>query len=215
MTKRSELLDYYAETHARRVYGTSSVKYVRFIKPWIALRRPASILDYGCGQSIFLEQLELGDDVELRRYDPAIPDYSHPPASRSDLLICIDVLEHIPETEIDAALREMRAWSKEAIVVADTAPSRHRLPDGRNAHVTLHPHRWWQQRIAAVFGVAEAISAPRSSRAAFKTWTSDAAEQRAYKRLRIRADIRHYAFCAVRMHKRAWKVSSTGKTSQS
>lgn len=206
-----ELLDYYKTTHARRVYGTSSVKYVRFLKPWIALRRPATILDYGCGQSILLESLDLGPDVALLRYDPAIAEYSRPPTAPCDLLLCIDVLEHIEERDVDAALREMHAWSKEAIIVVDTVPAKHRLPDGRNAHVTLRPHAWWQARIESIFGVAEAIPVPRRSRAAFRTWRSDAAELRRFRRLRLAGAVAHHVRRLFRRHKKAWKVSSIGR----
>lgn len=212
MTDNRELLDYYSATHARRVYGTSSVKYVRFLAPWIALRRPRSVLDYGCGQSILLETLGTGPEVQLRRYDPAIAEFSTPPPERSDLLLCIDVLEHIEEGDVDRVLAEMRAWSKEAIIIVDTVPAKHTLPDGRNAHVTLKPHAWWQQRIAKAFGTAEPIAVPRRSRAAFKTWVSDADERRRYRLQRVGADLRHYARRALRLHKQAWKVSSTGKT---
>jgi len=76
MANDTDLIDYYAETHKNRVYGTSSVKNLRFLRPEITVLHPGSILDYGCGQSIFLDCLALGYDVELHRYDPAIPAYA-------------------------------------------------------------------------------------------------------------------------------------------
>jgi hypothetical protein len=210
MAGNAELLDYYSETHARRVYGTSSVKYVRFLKPWIDVRRPRSVIDYGCGQSILLEALDLGGEVVCRRYDPAIPEFEAAPAEPSDLLLCIDVLEHIEEADVDVALAEMRAWCKEAIIVVDTVPAKHTLPDGRNAHITLRSHAWWQDRVRQAFGIAEPIVVPRRSRAAFRTWQSDAAELRRYRRLRLACDLNHHLRRLFRRHKRAWKVSSTG-----
>ncbi|MGI9419164.1 MAG: methyltransferase domain-containing protein, partial [Geminicoccaceae bacterium] len=104
-----ELIAQYAQMHASRVYGATSVKNLRFLRPEIKLRRPRSILDYGCGQSRLLDELDLGYPVTLHRYDPAIPDYAEKPEGAVDLLLNIDVLEHIEEEDLDRVLAEMRA----------------------------------------------------------------------------------------------------------
>lgn len=210
MASAPELIDHYRKVHASRVYGTSSVKYVRFLRPWIRLLRPASILDFGCGQSAFLDILELGWPVALHRYDPAIPAYARPPRKKVDLLINIDVLEHIDEAELPAVLRRMRDCCREAVIVVDTAPSKHTLADGRNAHVTLHDAGWWRERVEAVFGPVEPIRTARRSRAAFKTWKSPPGEWLRYRLLRAGENLRHYARRLVGRHKQHWKKSSLG-----
>ncbi len=207
MAGNTDLIDYYRKTHSRRVYGTSSVKYVRYLRPWIRLRKPRSILDYGCGQSMFLDVLDIGD-VDLLRYDPAIPAFDTLPPEPADLLINIDVLEHIPEEDIDTVLREMKAACRDAILVIDTVPAKHTLPDGRNAHLTIRPHDWWQKRIENIFGYAELIRTQRRSRAAFKTYPSAPGEQTAYRRMRLAEDARYYARRLVGKHKQHWKISS-------
>ncbi len=209
MAGNPELIDYYRKTHERRVYGTSSVKYLRFLRPWIRIAAPKSILDYGCGQSRFLDILGLGEDVALWRYDPAIAEYAGKPAVPADLLVNIDVLEHIDEKDVDGVLADMRAASRRALIVVDTKAAKHTLPDGRNAHVTLKPHRWWRERIAAHFGLAEPIATPRRTRASFKTWVSAPAERMRYRLLRLEEDARHVARWAQGRHNEHWKVSTT------
>lgn len=204
-----DLIDYYRSTHARRVYGTSSVKYLRFLRPWIEIAKPASVLDYGCGQSLLVDVLGLGQHVERRRYDPAIPAYAIRPGGAADLLINIDVLEHIEEPDVDGALADMARLGRRAIVIIDTVPAKHRLPDGRNAHVTLKPHAWWQQRLLRHFGAAEPIPTPRRTRAGFKTWVSPSSEWLRYRALRLREDAVYLGKWATGRHHEHWKVSTT------
>src|ERR1039457_1389372 len=164
------ILDY-AQIHASGIYGASSIKNVRFIRPEIRLLQPGSILDYGCGQSSLLDRLDLGYPAELHRYDPAIPAYADKPAVKADLLINIDVLAHIEERDLDEVIAEMRSLCRDALIIVDTAPAKGTLPDGRNLHVTLKSHQWWRQRLERHFGPLQPVRTVRRARAGFKTWT--------------------------------------------
>lgn len=210
MADESSLIDYYGSVHSSRVYGTSSVKYVRFLRPQIRLLNPKSILDYGCGQSRFLESLALDPTPDLLRYDPAIPDYATPPSKAAELLVNIDVLEHIDEADLDSVLSQMRSLCEEAIIVVDTSPAKHTLPDGRNAHVTLRTHDWWRERIEHHFGPVFPIPVPRRSRAAFRTWQGDLASRIRFLRYRASENLVYYARRLVGRHKQDWKQSTTG-----
>lgn len=192
MTGRSELIDEYKAIHASRIYGATSVKNLRFLRPEIRLLAPRSIIDYGCGRSSLLDELDLGYPVELVRYDPAIPEFATKPARPADLLINIDVLEHIEEADLDPVLAEMRGLCREAIIIVDTAPAKARLSDGRNAHVTLRPHAWWHAKLAKHFGSLDPIATVRRTRAGFRTWRRGGAETARYLALRAREDARHY-----------------------
>ncbi len=211
MSDKADLIDYYAETHERRVYGTSSVKYLRFLRPEILVRRPRSILDYGCGQSLFLDCLDLGYDVALHRYDPAIPAYAALPAEKVDLLVSIDVLEHIEERDLDAVLAGMRAACRDAILIVDTKPAKHTLPDGRNAHVSLHPPAWWRERLERHFGPLHPVRTARRSRAAFRTWPRSGPQALQFLTLRARETLIYYARRLVGRHKEQWKVSAVAR----
>lgn len=188
-----KLIAQYAQMHSSRVYGATSVKNLRFLRPEIKLLRPRSILDYGCGQSRLLDDLELGYPVALHRYDPAIPAYGEKPDAAVDLLLNIDVLEHIEEMDLDPVLAEMRAACRDAIIIVDTRPASAVLPDGRNAHVTLRPPAWWRDKLSAVFGPLEPVRTVRRSRAGFKTWRRGPADTVRYHALRVLEDVSHYA----------------------
>lgn len=211
MTGNADLVDYYTKTHENRVYGTSSVKYLRYLRPEIALLRPGSILDYGCGQSIFLDCLKLDYGPELLRYDPAIAAYSILPEKKADLLVNIDVLEHIEEENLDHVIAEMRMAAHEAIIIVDTKPANHTLPDGRNAHVSLHSRDWWRARLSRHFENLVPIRTARRSRAAFRTWPRSGRDTLRFHALRAQEDLAHYARRLAGRHKDHWKVSSTGQ----
>jgi hypothetical protein len=188
-----DLVAQYAEIHRSRIYGNTSVKNLRFLRPEVRLLAPRSILDYGCGQSRLLEALDTGAETRLIRYDPAIPAYAMRPAERADLLLNVDVLEHIPEGDLDAVIGEMAGLCRNAIVVVDTRPAAAVLPNGENAHCTLHPHGWWQERLARFFPVLVPIRVARRSRAAFRTWRHTPAEALRFRALRLAEDARYWA----------------------
>lgn len=193
MTGNPELIEQYRQIHASRVYGDTSVKNLRFLRPEIKLLHPRSILDYGCGQSRLLEQLQLGYPAKLLRYDPAIPKWSKKLAEPVDLLLNIDVLEHIEERDLDGVIAEMAALSRNAIIIVDTKPASALLPDGRNAHATIRPHDWWRERLARHFPKLHPIAAARRSRAGFKTWLRTGPQTVRYLGLRTADSARHYA----------------------
>jgi 2-polyprenyl-3-methyl-5-hydroxy-6-metoxy-1,4-benzoquinol methylase len=193
LTGNPELIQQYRLLHATRAYGDTSVKSLRFLRAEIRLLKPRSILDYGCGQSRLLERLNLGYPADLIRYDPAIPEWAKKPDRRVDLLICIDVLEHIEEGDLDGVLDEMAGLCRNAMIVIDTRPAATILPDGRNAHATIKPHAWWRQRLARHFPALHPLATVRRSRAGFKTWSRSPRHLVAYTALRAADNARYYA----------------------
>ena len=193
MVGNRKLIDDYAELHATHVYGASSLKSLRLLRPEIQLLRPQSIIDYGCGQSILLDRLNLSYPLDLYRYDPAIPAFAEKPKVKADLLLNIDVLEHIEECDLDDVLADMRSMCREALIIVDTAPAKRVFPDGRNLHVTLKPHNWWFERIGRHFGELYPVRTLRHARAGFKTWQRSHTATLRYHLMRIREDARYYA----------------------
>lgn len=176
-SRGAELVGQYSLLHASRTYGNTSVKNLRFIRPQVRMLAPSSVIDFGCGRSELLERLELGPGVVLRRFDPAIPEYSEMPKEASDLLINIDVLEHVPEPDLPGLIETMRGLGRNAIIVIDTKPASMILPNGENAHCTLHGHDWWRDYLGRFYPVLEPIRVARRSRAAFRTWTLSPAQK--------------------------------------
>lgn len=197
MAGNKDLIAEYNLLHGAGEYGTTSVKNIRFIRPEIRLLRPRSILDYGCGQSRLLDQLNLGFPCDMRRYDPAIPQVSQRPDSVFDLLINVDVLEHIEEADLDLVLSEMRSLCRHALIIVDTRPAGTLLSDGRNAHVTLKPHAWWQERIERHFGPVFPIKTVRRSRAGYRSWPRKPGDTPSYHAMRAVEDVQHYLRRAV------------------
>ncbi len=193
MTGNQDLIDQYKRVHETESYGDTSVKNLRFLRPEIKLLRPASIIDYGCGQSQLLDVLDLGYPVKLVRYDPAIPQYQSKPDSVFDLLINIDVLEHIEETDLDDVISEMRSLCRDAILIVDTKPAKKFLPDGRNAHVTVRPHAWWRERLSKHFGELDTIGTARRTRAGFKTWRRAPDQTFDFAKMRMAETAKFYA----------------------
>ncbi|MEM9048906.1 MAG: methyltransferase domain-containing protein [Pseudomonadota bacterium] len=190
MPGRDDLIAYYRNKHATEAYGDTSVKYLRFLRPELALLKPRTVIDYGCGQSRLLDIL--ATDIGFRgiRFDPAIPNYAARPEEPADLLICIDVLEHVEEADLDHVIGDMRSLCREAIIVVDTKAAVQKLPDGRNAHVSLHSHRWWQARLGQYFGALTPIRCPRRSRAGFRSFDRPKPMRFAWQRLA--EDAAHY-----------------------
>lgn len=170
MAGDENLIREYEEIHKTRNWGCTSVKNLRHLLPQIRTLRPKSIIDYGCGTSPLLELINVESIEHRGRYDPAIPEYAEEPPGKYDLLVSIDVLEHIAEEDLEEVLQHMDSLCKDAIIVVDTKPAQLLLADGRNAHICLHDHRWWQSRLEKQFGPLTAFRVKRSSRAAFRTW---------------------------------------------
>lgn len=170
MTGNTELIDEYRKIHAETDWGGTSIKNFHHILPHIRRLRPKSVIDYGCGKSPLIDLLDTAGLQHRKRYDPAIEEYSTLDKGPHDLLINIDVLEHVPEDTLDDVLSEMASICRDALIIVDTKPAKLILADGRNAHVTLHPQAWWKNKLEAHFGPLVSIRARRRGRAAFRTW---------------------------------------------
>lgn len=147
-----ELINQYKQLHKKSEgYGCGDPRLVPLYKGFLKGREIGTVLDYGCGKSSLLEQLEFKG--EKFYYDPAIEgkdvkfwekvqDFT-----RFDLVICNDVLEHIPELELPELLIEIDSISKVAIFTIHCEKSRTVLPNGTNAHVTVHGKDWWMMKL--------------------------------------------------------------------
>ena len=70
---------------------------------------------------------------------------------RCDMVVCTDVLEHVEPAKLDAVLDHIwRLTGRVAYFVIDTRPANAILPDGRNAHLSLHDHWWWIDKLKKV-----------------------------------------------------------------
>lgn len=152
-----ETVGQYSEMHGR-AYGTSATElWLEPIAAEVIGINPASIVDYGCGRSDLLAHFWADGRRRLARYDPAIPAYKDKPTGRYDMAICCDVMEHIRLEDVDRVLHEVKQLADRVVFTISLRPARARLPDGRNAHVTLLTASEWSRWIASVFGRAKRI----------------------------------------------------------
>jgi len=143
-------IEQYKIIHNTTFYGKSGIKLKSIIQSVIDFK-PESILDYGCGRCMLIDALE-GDFIRYR-YDPAIDKYSKC-IDTADLVICTDVLEHIPIEYLDAVLIHIKSISVKCIFAICTVKACKVLPNGDNAHSTVENINWWCDKIKQYFSTA-------------------------------------------------------------
>ena len=113
---------------------------------WDVLMRlqPKTVLDYGCGKGGTADYLESKIQCKIDRYDPGYAPYSVKPTQQYELVYSTDVFEHIEREDIPATLEYINTLATQYTAhIIDLDPARKKLPDGRNAHVTLlTPDEW-------------------------------------------------------------------------
>lgn len=140
-----------AVLHGKAGYGIGGHRWAEKVAD-IANRIGArTILDYGCGKATLAEKL---NSFTVSNYDPAIERYSGRP-DPADLVVCLDVLEHIEPECLDDVLADIAALTlKQAFLVIATRPARKVLPDGRNAHLILESAGWWTLKLLEHFDIS-------------------------------------------------------------
>jgi hypothetical protein len=134
------------QLHARAQWGADGAKHCAVVRAIIEECKPATALDYGCGEGKLSEGLK---PFRVSGYDPGIPEKSKLPKP-CDLIICTDVLEHIEPEKIDAVIDHIyRLCGMQAYFVIALRPANAILPDGRNAHLIVRNADWWIAKIRA------------------------------------------------------------------
>lgn len=153
-----EHISAYAEIHSTRHYGDSATElHLATVADIVAAQKPRSILDYGCGRSDLVAHFWLDGARRIARYDPAIPVYRDMPEGDFDLVLCCDVLEHVPMAYVDKVLKQVLSKGALAFFTISLKLARARLPDGRNAHVTVLSREEWLRWLGDYFGTITAI----------------------------------------------------------
>jgi|SRR3990167_572821 len=102
------------------------VKHYFMSLQWIDYFKPKNVLDWGCGTGLYMHFIQL-EGIPCAGYDPnpwaaklaygtskgAVIDKE--PDGKYDLVLCIDVLEHLTIEEAKAAIRKIKDRSKVAL----------------------------------------------------------------------------------------------------
>ena len=167
-------LDYYKKMHSEgfnlsngkkrdpnEAYkGKSTLGFARLIKNIIQKNKIESMLDYGCGKGFYytnpsnINEIEIeplkdywGIDVDL--YDPCFEKNSFlDEGKKYDLVISIDVLEHIPSKDIEWVLEKIISKANKYVFINLACyPAVALLPNGENAHINVKTPKWWYEKI--------------------------------------------------------------------
>ncbi|MBS4046902.1 MAG: class I SAM-dependent methyltransferase [Alphaproteobacteria bacterium] len=171
----SELVSFYQQMHAEGTQssgqpvaakdtftGMSLLPHVGMIKSLIDRFGARSVLDYGAGKASFytaplFPSADGGGKVdirtywgvdEIRLYDPGYAPLSKLPLGETfDAVICTDVMEHIPEEDMDWVIDELYGFANKMVYACiATYPAGKTFPNGENVHVTLKNAQWWAQK---------------------------------------------------------------------
>jgi len=118
-----------------------------------------SVLDVGCGRAQAIDMLKKrgakkiqGIDFipELKRPDVSIIDGAHSlpfDDNQFDLVMCLDVAEHLIEEEVIPVFKELFRVAKKAIRLEIS--HRKDVGDGPHGHlhITVYPREWWINNI--------------------------------------------------------------------
>lgn len=152
----ADVIEQYQVMHKSEKYfrGLCTVKHKDVICSMIDTHNATNLLDYGSGkgkQYEFPYSLQNYWGVAVHCYDPGVPEFLNIPIEKYDGVICCDVMEHVPETEVRATLQRIFGYARRFVFLSiATVPATKSLPDGRNCHLTVRPRKWWEAQIAAV-----------------------------------------------------------------
>ena len=161
----NSLVKFYTHLYTKTTYnkrkGRDIINASLMVKPIIYNicndHKVETIFDFGCGPADHWEIM--GPKIKPKKvmlYDPAIDKYSIMPPEdmKFDLTMCVDVLEHIPEEEIDEILYHT-FWRTKDVMFFSIALTKAKqiLPNGQNAHVTIKDKKWWYEKIDRFYGL--------------------------------------------------------------
>lgn len=141
--------------HDSHHWGGAVVGKIPEILFFMELMEVNDVLDYGCGRGDFKNIVEskLGNKYEIYEYEPGIKEKTDKP-NPANMVICIDVLEHIEPELIDNVLDDLqRLVKKIGYFTICLAKALQYLPDGRNAHLIVEPREWWKSKLQSRFKI--------------------------------------------------------------
>ena len=131
-------------------WGVRGDSRLGLISDYLAGFKAKTVLDYGCGNGALVAALSAS--YEAIGYDPGRPMFREVPKKPVDVVVCIDVLEHIEPEYLYDVLDHICSLAKKGIyLLIDTKKAGAILPDGRNAHLIIEGLEWWSARLEPFF----------------------------------------------------------------
>ena len=138
--------------------GISTRPFVNIIKKIIHVNDCKTLLDYGCGKAkYYFKSFKTNKsnypclkdywNIEINLFDPCYSKYNKLTNNKVDVTICIDVLEHIPSSDIYWILRDFFSLTKKIIFISVACYEASAiLPNGQNAHINIQTYEWWENQ---------------------------------------------------------------------
>ncbi len=153
-----------SNTPAEQMFDGKSLKMVFVaVKQVIEHTKSKSLIDFGCGKAkyyfneVFIENNRYKniysywgiDDIFL--YDPGFHKFKNYPPNKADGVLCVDVVEHIPEQDVVRFVEEIFSLANKFvfIVIACYKANKY-LPDGRNVHLSIKTPLEWKEIISKI-----------------------------------------------------------------
>lgn len=150
-------IDNYKKIHQRslgHMLGEQVMYHVWDIQDLCLRHEPKKILDFGCGKAYAYTDRKIQKlfNAEMFLYDIGVDKYQKLPQGleeeQIDAVISCDVLEHIPEDFIDATFEYWYSLNPKFVFATIAQyPAMAKLDDGTNAHVTVKPTVWWEEKL--------------------------------------------------------------------
>lgn len=138
-------------------YGASSKKLFDKILTIVNEYKPKSMLDYGCGKSPLAVMLFDATHIPCYKYDPVFEEYCIIPINKVDLVICTDVLQHIPESELDENLKEISNLGNLCYYKIKCTDHPTRFPNGEPTNCTIYNKYWWKGELLKYYCFIEEL----------------------------------------------------------
>lgn len=139
-------IEQYKQLHNQEKDYGNSKDFLEELCLIIDFLKPKTILDYGCGKGARIEELKkIYPGIYIYGYDSAIEGKNFLPIYKADLVINFDVLEHIPEDEIEDVVKNISSISENVYFNLHHALASFHLPNGENAHCTIKPIFWYYE----------------------------------------------------------------------
>lgn len=137
--------------------GFQSIFLRDYLKKIFEYYNVKTVLDYGCGKGYqyFLEGIHHNWNLEkIRLYDIGVSEFSIKPNrnEKYDCVLCLDVLEHIRESDLEYFLCDIISYAKKMVIASiSTRPAKKNLPNGENAHLTVKSEDWWNKFLIEIY----------------------------------------------------------------
>jgi heme biosynthesis protein (nirJ-2) len=132
----------------KKNYGKTSIKLYDMLEKIINDLNILSVLDYGCGKSKLLDLIKKNKKIKIYRYDPAIKKYSKLTKNKTDLVICTDVLQHVPLYDLDRVLKEIKSKGIYILFYIKCTNHKTKLPNKTYANCTVYDKKWWLEKLS-------------------------------------------------------------------